>query len=635
MVSNNNTAATFWESLNDRQKQFCMENTEVLNNALGQLTQGLSRSSDQEFTQSVECDLDEVQAAKLERKYGGMADEFTGVVEVPWSECELPENIEEVKKATKRELDTMLEMRLTPVSGPEVQALSEKQIKGMHQFRYSYTRRRATPEELAQGAEVGIWKCRIVSKDLKVRHKRPVEATHSKVPSTSGFRLLVAATNLNDFEVWVTDFKCAYLQSFKSGEPRMIKVWNPIAKRWDFYWCSGVVYGDQSGAAEWKHTLAATLTGAAFLKCRGEQSGNGQSGFHEVQNEESMYYHQGWGVRISIHVDDPFCTIDKRLPDFEQNKKEFMAAMEASFILKGWKQLTTENEIDYLSIRVTADAQGRIRLDNDEFVKKLLKKYEMEDCNPVKRPINKDTIQLMHQDMESANLTDEAGKTAHLSAMGDFNWLAQTTHPGLAVPVSIYSSYNSQPPLASVKAVKLVLRWLKGTLGKGLVSNTEPEETDRWSCDSDWAGLHGINGEVRSRGGRVGCYRGMPFHWCSEWIQVRQSSAEAEAFEMSQCVKAARHFKYLMEELDLPHHQVTNIQVDATAAIAFANNTASAGRMKHIDVRSAWMQDLRYRGSINFVKVNGNDNPADFFTKILDAKTFDTQHGRFVRDFSG
>ena len=56
--------------------------------------------------------------------------------------------------------------------------------------------------------------------------------------------------------------------------------------------------------------------------------------------------------------------------------------------------------------------------------------------------------------------------------------------------------------------------------------------------------------------------------------------------------------------------------------------------MKHIDVRSAWMQDLRYRGSINFVKVNGNDNPADFFTKILDAKTYDTQHGRFVRDFS-
>ena len=109
---------------------------------------------------------------------------------------------------TQRELDTMLEMRPIPRTKEEIAKLSQAEIKHMHQFRYSYTRRRATPEELKAGVKVGIWKCRIVSKDLKVRFKRPMTETHSKVPSTSTFRLLVAATNLKDFEVWVPSPFC-------------------------------------------------------------------------------------------------------------------------------------------------------------------------------------------------------------------------------------------------------------------------------------------------------------------------------------------------------------------------------------------------------------------------------------------
>jgi hypothetical protein len=80
---------------------------------------------------------------------------------------------------------------------------------------------------------------------------------------------------------------------------------------------------------------------------------------------------------------------------------------------------------------------------------------------------------------------------------------------------------------------------------------------------------------------------------------------------------------------------LADIKVDATAAIAFANNTASSGRMKHIDVREAWMQDLRSKKKVRFSKIDGAINPADFMTKILSAEAFTVGHDRLMKPVLG
>ena len=85
-----------------------------------------------------------------------------------------------------------------------------------------------------------------------------------------------------------------------------------------------------------------------------------------------------------------------------------------------------------------------------------------------------------------------------------------------------------------------------------------------------------------------------------------------------------------MEEFEFPLPQVINIGVDASAAISFANNTASSGRMKHIDVRCDWMRQLRDRSMTKFVKVPGVSNPADFMTKILTGPEFQRQNSELV-----
>lgn len=74
---------------------------------------------------------------------------------------------------------------------------------------------------------------------------------------------------------------------------------------------------------------------------------------------------------------------------------------------------------------------------------------------------------------------------------------------------------------------------------------------------------------------------------------------------------------YLGEEMKIKVPKPLIIFTDSSGAIGYARNNGGAGKMKHIDIRSAWVQQLRNAGEIELQHVPGTENKADFFTKIL------------------
>ena len=48
-----------------------------------------------------------------------------------------------------------------------------------------------------------------------------------------------------------------------------------------------------------------------------------------------------------------------------------------------------------------------------------------------------------------------------------------------------------------------------------------------------------------------------------------------------------------------------------------AESVGKVSKMKHIDVRMAWVKELRNRNLVTFERVPGTENLADFFTKLL------------------
>ena len=80
--------------------------------------------------------------------------------------------------------------------------------------------------------------------------------------------------------------------------------------------------------------------------------------------------------------------------------------------------------------------------------------------------------------------------------------------------------------------------------------------------------------------------------------------------------------KNLADDMMVPVPERINLQVDATAAIGFADNTQCKSKMKHVNMKWHWVQSLREREVVRLIKIAGTDNPADAFTKILNGPAF-------------
>ena len=69
---------------------------------------------------------------------------------------------------------------------------------------------------------------------------------------------------------------------------------------------------------------------------------------------------------------------------------------------------------------------------------------------------------------------------------------------------------------------------------------------------------------------------------------------------------------------DLNIHRDLRIHSDATAAIGIARRRG-LGKLRHIDVEDLWVQDKVRTKAVDLVKIDGKLNPADLFTKYVEA----------------
>ena len=90
---------------------------------------------------------------------------------------------------------------------------------------------------------------------------------------------------------------------------------------------------------------------------------------------------------------------------------------------------------------------------------------------------------------------------------------------------------------------------------------------------------------------------------------------------MSEAIRHALHMEYVGEELTISMPERPIVKCDASAAIGFADCVEGVGRMKHIDLREQWVQQMRLNDTIK-LKCDGTANKADQMTKILPLNAF-------------
>ena len=460
-------------------------------------------------------------------------------------------------------------------------------------------------------------KCRLVAKDLKSKRKLPETSTYAAVPAMYGFRLMIAAANGAVHIISTTDFNVAYLQTENRKDETtwvLISYFDPRSHKKEYCYLMGVIYGEQPAGKDWKDSLCHKMVVIG--------------GFKEVQNMENMYWHPLWRVAVGVHVDDPLIVSCD-----ESGYKLTHDFLDANFDTKGRNRLEVGSEIDYLSMELTLTKDHDIIITNRAKCAKMLEDAGKSDCTPTKKPpMTKSSLKSALADQTALSEEENNERLAH---NGRFGWLAQTTHIGLAVATSIAQGL---PPVGGTKQVSdMMYQWVKAHAGDGIISFAKDRSGFAISTDSDWAGMHSITGETRSRSGVMIIYNGCPVLWytglqktvASQWEEseemIATSSAAAETMAASETLVRALHISYIAEELGIPVEHPLEIQIDANAALGFLNNTGGPSKMKHLDIRKDWIQQIRDRDLVQFVKVPTKENRADFMTKLQNKVEFNGQ----------
>jgi len=282
--------------------------------------------------------------------------------------------------------------------------------------------------------------------------------------------------------------------------------------------------------------------------------------------------------------------------------KEFLTKLKAEF------KITEKPASFFLGIQLDKQEDGSIKISQQAYAKKILERFGMGDCNPVKTPIVKPGGEAEEDGEESHNFP-------YREAVGALMYLMTGTRPDIAYAVGVVSRTLENPTYSDWLKVKRIFRYLKGTCEYGIVYR--PDYKPRvLECYSD-ADHGGDSTTGRSTSGVVCIYAGGAISWLSQRQQsVAISTTEAEVMAASEATREAVWLKRLLGEI-VALHGVPILQVDNEAEVRLAQNPENHRRTKHIAIRHFFIREKVMEGEINVQRVSTEEQLADIFTKPL------------------
>ena len=146
-------------------------------------------------------------------------------------------------------------------------------------------------------------------------------------------------------------------------------------------------------------------------------------------------------------------------------------AIDKEIKLLGIKQPNKEQPLEFcdegelsafLGIKIGKTNDGKFYLSQPGLIEKALTASGMIDCNPNATP---SSLELLGPDHESENM-GESWEYASIISM--LMYLANNTRPDIAHAVHACARYTHHPKKSHARAVKHILRYLKGTMDKGI-----------------------------------------------------------------------------------------------------------------------------------------------------------------------
>ncbi|GKB97018.1 retrovirus-related pol polyprotein from transposon TNT 1-94 [Tanacetum coccineum] len=263
------------------------------------------------------------------------------------------------------------------------------------------------------------------------------------------------------------------------------------------------------------------------------------------------------------------------------------------------KDIGPTNKI--LGMEIHRDRVSRkIWLSQKSYVKKILQRFNMQDCKPISTSFPTDVKLSSKMSPSSEKERMEMSRVSYASAVGSLMFVMICTRPDIAHAVGVVSRYMAKPGRGHWEALKRILRYVKGTLDVSL-------------CDLD---------RSKSTTGYVFTLSGGTVSWVSKLQSVvAMSTTEAEYVAVAQASKEAVWLKMLLEELGHKQEKIT-LFCDNQSALYLARNPAFHSKTKHIRVQYHFIREKVEEGTVDMQKIHTDDNVADYLTKAINGDKF-------------
>ncbi|GKB42972.1 ribonuclease H-like domain, reverse transcriptase, RNA-dependent DNA polymerase [Tanacetum coccineum] len=261
----------------------------------------------------------------------------------------------------------------------------------------------------------------------------------------------------------------------------------------------------------------------------------------------------------------------------------------------------------YLGIEVT-QTEGDISIRQSAYAIKILKEAGMIDFNETLIPMDPGTRLTKITEGTMVN------STKYRSLIGCLRYLLHT-RPDLSYSVGLLSRFMQEPREQHMKAIRQVLRYVKGTKDYGITYKHNGGNKIHGYSDSSY----GVNTqEGKGTTGIIFYYGESPISWSTQkQATVALSSCESEFIAATAAATQALWLKRLLSKLTHSQEEKVTIQVDNKSAIALMKNPVFHGRSKHIDTKYHFIRECVEKEDIQVEFINGEYQKADILTKAL------------------
>ena len=348
------------------------------------------------------------------------------------------------------------------------------------------------------------------------------------------------------------------------------------------------IYGLKQSPRAWHAKLSSTLEDLGFTRSSADSSLYVQTG----QTEKLM---------VLIYVDDLIIT---------GSNADSIAALKKK--LQGKFPVKDLGPLKYfLGIEVATSRKG-LFLNQRKYTIDLLRDSNMLNSKPANTPFDsKLQLDKLGDPLDSPNYYQKlVGKLIYLTI----------TRPDISFAVSLVSQHMHAPTVVHLCMVKRILRYLKKTIGRGIVMRRNGHTDIIGFSDSDWAGN---TIDRRSTTGYCMFVGGNLVSWKSKKQPVvARSSAEAEYRAMAAASCEMVWLKNLLTDLGFSPTSPMKLFCDNQAAMHIAANPVFHERTKHIEVDCHFIRQQVQSKVIQTHYIRSSDQLADAFTKVLSSTVF-------------